>query len=148
MCTRTIPLYLSLLHALRLEAHANSDALATQWMALNGLDGACAPVRALAELLSDQGHVAPPGNPSPWPHEQAVLEALARVEREPGQAENLLTFLPPAKRAAGMALLAELSRCISEDLASRLRGLGWNPKYRTANCADIVGTQRRSRPDP
>lgn len=56
-----------------------------------------------------------------WPHEQAVLEALARVEREPDEAEHLLAFLPPRTRFAGMALLTELSRCISAELVSQLR---------------------------
>lgn len=132
MCSERRPLGWTLLHALRLEADANSDASAN-WLILNGLDGACAPVRAVAELLGGARHLAPPAESVPWPHEQGLLEALARVDREPDQAEELLAFLPPARRIAGMALLAELSRCISEDLAARLKNADRNFETRPAS---------------
>lgn len=121
-----MPLGLTLLHALRLEADPNADASAT-WLSINGLNGGSATVRALAEMLGH--HMAPPGKPVLWPHEQALLEALARVDREPDQAENLLAFLPPATRAAGMALLTDLSRCISAELVNRLKHPSRNPGH-------------------
>jgi len=120
MCAHGIPLHLGLLHALRLKAHRQAENSAS-WLTLNGLDKARAPVRALADLLGDGGHFAHPGEPALWPHEQALLEALARVDREPDQAETLLAFLPPTTRTAGMALLTDLSRCLSLELATRLK---------------------------
>lgn len=131
MCAHGIPLHLGLLHALRLEANPNSNASAN-WLTLNGLDKARAPVAALADLLAEGDHFARPGEPVLWPHEQAVLEALARIDREPDQAENLLDFLPPTTRTAGMALLADLSRCISTELVTRLRQPSPNPGNRPA----------------
>lgn len=120
MCAHGIPLHLGLLHALRLEAtrHAENSA---SWLTINGLEKVRAPIAALADLLAEGEHFARPGEPVLWPHEQAVLEALARIDREPDQAENLLAFLPPTTRTAGMALLADLSRCISTELVTRLR---------------------------
>lgn len=120
MCAHRTPIHLGLLLALRLQATPACGASST-WLALNGLEGALAPVRALAGLLSEGGHVAPPGEPLPWPHEQAVLEALARIDREPDRTEALLSFLPPIQRSYGMALLAELSRHLSAVLSTRLR---------------------------
>jgi hypothetical protein len=120
MCTDNTPLYLGLLYALRLESDPESPA-AEAWLAFNGLTNATAPVRALADLLASGGHFAPPSEKTAWPHELAVLEALARIDREPDEAEALLTFLPRAKRTVGLALLAELSHRLCGDLSARLR---------------------------
>lgn len=123
-----MPLGLTLLHALRLEANPKAEGSAT-WLSINGLDGGNAPVRVLAELLGS--HIAPPGEPALWPHEQALLETLASIDREPDQAEELLAFLPPTTRTDGMALLADLSRCISAALVNRQKRLSRNPEHRT-----------------
>lgn len=126
MCADNIPLCLGILHALRLEATSRADA-AADWLRLNGLERAVAPVRALVDLLTDGDHFAQPGEPALWPHEQAVLEGLARVDREPDRAEHLLAFLPPATRLPAMALLSELSGEISARRSARLRHRPTNP---------------------
>jgi len=129
MCAHGIPLHFGLLHALRLEATRQAENAAS-WLKLNGLDTTREPVRALADLLGDGGHFARPGEPVLWPHEQALMEALARIDREPDQVENLLAFLPPTTRTNGMALLADLSRCISAELVARLKRSSSNSENR------------------
>ncbi|NBB91826.1 MAG: hypothetical protein GVY32_01495 [Gammaproteobacteria bacterium] len=126
MCIGQIPTGLGILHALRLAADPNADD-PDGWLASRGLDATGGTVRALAELIGEARLFAPPGAAAPWPHERAVMEALARVDREPERAEALLTFLPNPARLAGLALLADLSQRISAGLTLRFthpRGRG------------------------
>lgn len=120
MCSERTPLGLILLHALRMSAHPRSGS-AEAWLALNGFEAVGTTVHELTALLGEAAPLAPPGEPFARPREQALLEALARVDHDPQEAERLLGFVPEKSRFTSLALLTELSRGLSAQLATRLR---------------------------
>jgi hypothetical protein len=120
MCWNERPLGLTLLHALRLYGHLG-DRHARAWLDENALHPVAPSLRELAHRLKGTDHLAPPGSLRKRPQEQALLEALAHVDRDPDHAERRVAFLPLDQRQALIAALSEANRRLSNALNDRLR---------------------------
>lgn len=127
MCERKLPMGLNLLHALRIGAGTRLDRQEAMraWLTLHGMDAATSTIEELARSLSlgghRRGHLAPSGEPTVWPHEQALLEALRRVDHDPDCALALLDFLPATRQPTVLALLSDLADQLSLAVSARLR---------------------------
>ena len=145
MCTRRLPMALTILHALRLHQHARTR-LSRAWLARWGLADAAGAIGALSDLLSDGRNLAPPGSHGQWPHETALLEALARVDRDPVEAETLLAFMHPDQRIRALATLSELTRGLNRRLRRRPRWAVSTPPGEDSATAGFCARSERPLP--